>query len=144
MGFNEHATLESDQQWRDRQSTSQPTNPPPKNMMLIETCSRSCAVHAPPQAARCSMKTFVTPYNQMTKDSVNSAVGRELLQDRGFDVPGLMFHAQPRSAKHPIQRLSVSRPYQKNMPPLTKCARPLKILFSRCEWSAVVESCWKG
>ena len=88
------------------------TKPPPKNMTDIETCSRSCAVHAAPHAAKCSRKTFVDPYKKMTKDSTNSADGTVL--------DGLTFHAQPYSAKQPIQRPKVNSPYQKKIPPLMK------------------------
>lgn len=111
-------------------STSIPANPPPKNMIDIDTCSKSCAVHAPPHAARCSRKTFVQPYSQMTKDSVNSAVGMRRFHPAEESL-GLQFQAQPRSANEPDHRPRVKSPYQKKIPPLTKCARPLKILLLR-------------
>ncbi|KAI5307607.1 hypothetical protein KEM55_007867 [Ascosphaera atra] len=106
-----------------------PQRPPPKKRMEMLTCSRSMGAHSPPQPERCSRKTFVTPYVKITADSVNSAVGT-----RAFHLPtkardGLMFQAQPKSAKQPIQRPVVRTPYQKKMPPLMKCARPLKMFL---------------
>ena len=114
------------------------TKPPPKNMMEIETCSRSCATQASPQAAKCSRNTFVEPYRKITNDSTNSAEGMAALREPTTPTGGLTFQAQPYSTKQPIQRPSVSKPYQKKMPPLTVCARPLKTLFSRCHISAQV------
>ena len=112
-------------------SLGERTSPPPKNMMLIETCSRSWAVQSLPQAAKCSRKTLLTPYSQITNDSVNSALGREAFQDPTSASLGLTFHAQPRSAKQPDHRPRVKIPYQKKMPPLMKWARPLKMLLPR-------------
>lgn len=113
-------------------STSMPHRPPPKNMIEMETCSRSWADHALPHADRCSRNTFVDPYRKMTNDSTNSAEG--ILAFRALTTPtgGLIFQAHPISAKQPIHRPRVRRPYQKKMPPLMKWARPLKILFPRC------------
>lgn len=107
------------------------TSPPPKNMAEIETCSRSCALQAWPQAARCSRKTLVEPYRKITKDSTNSAEGTAALRALTTPKGGLMFQAQPYSTKQPIQRPSVSSPYQKKIPPLIVWARPLKTLFPR-------------
>lgn len=55
-------------------------------------------------------------------------------------IGGLTFQAQPYSTKQPIQRPNVSRPYQKNMPPLIVCARPLKTFDPRCDASDLVLS----
>lgn len=52
---------------------------------------------------------------------------RELTKPTG----GLTFHAQPYSTKQPIQRPNVSKPYQKKIPPLTVCARPLRTFNPR-------------
>lgn len=101
--------------------------------MEMETCSRSCAVHSPPQAARCSRNTLVQPYSQMTKDSTNSADGILAFHCPTWLRTGLWFQLHPMSAKHPIQRPRVSNPYQKKIPPLTKCAKPLKTFSPRCE-----------
>lgn len=102
------------------------TKPPPKNMMEMETCSRSCAVHASPHAARCSRNTLEQPYSQMTNDSVNSADGSAARLRPTTSFGGFTFHAQPKSAKAPIHRPSVRNPYTKKMPPLIVCARTLK------------------
>src|SRR4051812_35009782 len=99
-------------------------------MMEIEICSKSWADHAPPHAARCSKKTFVQPYKKITKLSVNSAVGTLAFHPTS-DRVGLRFHAHPKSAKLPSHRPRVSSPYQKKIPPLTQCARPLKTLLAR-------------
>ena len=63
-------------------------------------------------------------------DSMNSAVGGERLDEAGET----RFQDQPREAKEPAHRESVSRPHHKNTLPLMKCARPLKTL----------RPCWKG
>lgn len=123
-----------------------PQSPPPKNITVIEICSRSCALHAWPQAAKCSRKTFVDPYKKIRKLSTNSADGL-------FDSEDLIFQAcrgqwcpmewvnqltHPISAKQPAHRPRVKMPYQKKTPPLIKCASPLKtsgpiyISISRC------------
>jgi hypothetical protein len=44
---------------------------------------------------------------------------------------GFTFQAHPTSAKEPAQRLMVRTPYQKNIPPLMKCARPFNNLSPR-------------
>lgn len=111
--------------------TSIPQRPPPKNMMDMETCSKSCGLHVEPHAARCSSQTLDAPYRKMTNDSTNSADGMRALRELTTPMGGLTFHAQPISAKHPIHRPSVSSPYQKKMPPLTLCARLLKMLLPR-------------
>ena len=101
------------------------TRPPPKNKMDIATCSKSTAVHAPPQLARCSRNTLEVPYKKMTKDSTNAAGGTLDFHLPTTSTGGLLFQAQPRSAQHPRYRPSVNRPYQKKIPPLIKCASPL-------------------
>jgi hypothetical protein len=55
----------------------------------------------------------------MTNDSVNSAEGRAARRRPTTSFGGFTFHAHPKSAKAPIQRPKVSRPYAKKIPPLT-------------------------
>ena len=107
------------------------TRPPPKNKIEMDTCSRSCDVQACPQAARCSRNILLAPYKNITVDSTDSADGTMAFRDPTMLGPGLTFHAQPKSAKHPIHRPKVRNPYQTKMPPLMKCARPLNTCLSR-------------
>lgn len=104
-----------------------PTKPPPKNMIVIETCSRSWAVHGPPHPPRCSRNILLAPYRNITKDSVNSAVGTLDFQPPTMARDGFTFHAHPKSEKQPSHRPRVKNPYHMKMPPLMKCASPLKI-----------------
>ena len=103
------------------------TRPPPKNKMVIETCSRSMGDHSLPQPERCSRNTLVEPYRKITKDSVNSPEGTLAFHLPTMSRVGLIFQAHPRSAQQPSHRPKVNTPYQKKIPPLMKCASPLKI-----------------
>lgn len=106
----------------------------------MDTCSRSWAVQASPQAARCSKNMLLEPYKKITKDSTNSADGTLNFRELTIPAGGLKFHAQPCSTMQPIHRPRVSKPYQKKMPPLMVCASPLSTLLPRWERLAVVHS----
>lgn len=75
---------------------------------------------------------LLAPYSQITKDSVNSPDGTLAFHLPTTSLPGFTFQAQPRSAQQPIHRPNVSTPYQKKIPPLMKCASPLKISWPLC------------